>query len=135
MARPRRRHSRIRSARPAQTLRSNKRETSSRKQEFRVVIGPLTIDKHRHLVRIASRSLHLTPKELALLYALAASPGKVYRREELLRQVWGEGVYVTVRTVDVHMSKLRHKLRISEGGLSLAETVWGLGYRLRDPFS
>ncbi len=135
MARPRRRHSRIRSAGPAQKLHSKEREASSRKQESRVIIGPLTIDKHRHIIQIEGRCLHLTPKELALLYALAAFPGKVYRREELLKQVWGEGVYVAVRTVDVHMSKIRHKLRMSEGGLSLAETVWGVGYRLRDPSS
>lgn len=135
MAQPRRKHSRNRLARPAQKLHSKERQTSSRKQESRIIIGPLTIDKHRHLIQMENRCLHLTPKELALLYALAGSPGKVYRREELLRQVWGEGVYVAVRTVDVHMSKLRHKLRMSEGGLSLAETVWGLGYRLRDPSS
>jgi two-component system, OmpR family, response regulator ResD len=104
-------------------------------QESRIIIGPLTIDKQRHLVQMESRRLHLTPKELALLCTLAASPGKVYRREELLQQVWGQGVYVAVRTVDAHMSKLRHKLRTSEGGLSLAETVWGIGYRLRDPSS
>jgi DNA-binding response OmpR family regulator len=103
------------------------------KEEFRVIIGPLTIDKQRHLVELERRCLRLTPTELALLCALAASPGKVYRREELLRQVWGEGVHVAVRTVDVHMSQLRRKLRMSESGLSLAETVWGLGYRLRDP--
>jgi DNA-binding response OmpR family regulator len=86
-------------------------------------------------VQMESRRLHLTPKEFALLYTLATSPGKVYRREELLKQVWGEGIYVGVRTVDAHMSKLRHKLCISESGLSLAETVWGIGYRLRDPSS
>jgi len=106
------------------------------KQASRVVIGPLTIDKHRDFVQMERRRLHLTRKELALLYALATSPGKIYRREELLREVWGhEGVFVALRTVDAHMSKLRHKLRTSESGLSLAETVWGIGYRLRDPSS
>lgn len=82
-----------------------------------------------------TRYIHLTPTELALLCVLAISPGKLHRREELLREIWGEGVYVAVRTVDVHMSKLRHKLCPSEGGRSLVETVWGIGYRLRDPSS
>jgi two-component system response regulator ResD len=104
------------------------------KEESRVIIGPLMIDKNRHLVQMENRNLHLTPKEFALLFTLATSPGKVYRREELLRQVWRD-VYVALRTVDAHMSKLRHKLRSSKGGLSLAETVWGIGYRLRDPSS
>jgi DNA-binding response OmpR family regulator len=122
-----------RSVRMAQNLQSKGRGTSSMKQQSNVTIGPLTIDKARHLVQLGSRSIHLTPRELALLCALAACPGRVYRREELLHQVWGEAINVEVRTVDAHMSKLRHKLRTSEDSLSLAETVWGIGYRLRDP--
>lgn len=58
-------------------------------------------------------------------------PGEVHRREELLQRVWGGDIHVTPRTVDVHMSKLRQKLGISDKGVSLAETVWGVGYRLR----
>lgn len=127
--------SRNRSARPVRKLHSKGRKTLSTKEESRIIIGPLTIDKARQLVQMESRRLHLTPKEFALLFTLATSPGKVYRREELLRQVWGEDIYVGVRTVDAHMSKLRHKLCTSGGGLSLAETVWGIGYRLRDPSS
>ncbi len=105
------------------------------KQQSRVTVGPLTIDRLCHLVQLGSRSIHLTPIEFALLCTLAAHPGRVYRREELLHLVWGEGIYVEVRTVDAHMSKIRHKLRTSEDSGSLAETVWGIGYRLRDPSS
>ena len=86
------------------------------------------------VIEIKSRRFHLTPIELALLSILASSPGKIFRREELLREVWG-AVYVSLRTVDVHMSKLRNKLRIAECEASLAETIWGIGYRLRDPSS
>ena len=124
-----------RSARSAQKLQSKGRRTSSLKRQSKIIIGPLTIDKLRHLVQLGSRSVHLTPIEFALLCTLAACPGRVYRREELLQQVWGEGIYVEVRTVDAHMSKLRQKLRISENSLSFAETVWGIGYRLRDSSS
>lgn len=102
------------------------------RQQFKVIVGPLAIDRQRQSVLIGSRSIHLTPTEFALLWALAAHPGTVYRREELLQRVWGEGIHVTLRTVDVHMSKLRQKLRASEDELSFAETVWGIGYRLRD---
>ena len=80
---------------------------------------------------MGTQTIRLTPTEFALFWILAAHPGEVYRREELLRQVWGEDVHVTPRTVDVHMSKLRQKLRLSDDGLSLAETVWGIGYRLK----
>lgn len=104
-------------------------------QSKTIIIGPLTIDKMRKLVQLESRSIHLTPIELALLCALAACPGRVYRREELLHQVWGEDINVEVRTVDAHMSTLRHKLQTTDDSLSLAETVWGIGYRLRDPSS
>jgi len=62
---------------------------------------------------------------------LAQRPGRVYSREELLKLVWGEEIFVAARTVDVHMAKLRHKLRDKAGGSDVAETVWGVGYRLR----
>jgi DNA-binding response OmpR family regulator len=55
----------------------------------------------------------------------------VYRREELLKSVWGEEIFVAIRTVDVHMAKLRHKLRGKAGRPDIAETIWGVGYRLR----
>lgn len=85
---------------------------------------------------MGNRTLHLTPKELALLSVLVASPGKVCRREDLLQQIWGkEGVFVALRTVDAHMCKLRHKLRLSDDQQSLAETIWGIGYRLRVPIA
>lgn len=122
-----------RSTRPARKLRS-KRPTASMKRASTVIIGPLTIDKQLGMVQIENRNLHLTPKELALLSTLATAPGRIFRREELLREVWRE-VSVAARTVDVHMSKLRKKLRASHSGFSLAETVWGMGYRLQYPSS
>jgi two-component system response regulator ResD len=124
-----------RSVRRVSTLKSKGRVISHRKQQPKLIIGSLVIDKARRLVHLETRSIHLTPIELSLLCALAACPGKVYRREELLHQVWGEDINVEVRTVDAHMSKLRHKLCTSEDSLSIAETVWGIGYRLRDPSS
>jgi DNA-binding response OmpR family regulator len=86
------------------------------------------------MIQIQHRRLPLTPKEFALLNVLVSSPGKTFTREELLRKVWGT-VYVSLRTVDVHMSKLRNKLRTASDKVNLAETIWGIGYRLRDPSS
>jgi DNA-binding response OmpR family regulator len=122
-----------RSTRPARKLRSTG-STTSKKRASTVIIGPLIIDKQLGIVQIERRNLHLTPKELALLSTLATAPGRIFRREELLREVWRE-VSVAARTVDVHMSKLRKKLRASDSGFSLAETVWGMGYRLQYPSS
>ena len=100
-----------------------------------LTVGPLVIDRDRHEVRLRSRSIRLTPTECALLCALASDPGKVYRREELLKLVWGSGIFVEARTVDAHMAKLRQKVRGNENDPAIAETVWGVGYRLRVGFS
>lgn len=78
-----------------------------------------------------SQTIHLTPREFDLLWVLASQPGQVYRREDLLSQVWGKGIFVALRTVDVHMAKLRQKLRSTETQPDLVETIWGVGYRLR----
>ena len=80
---------------------------------------------------MGNRAIRLTPNEFAVLWVLVTHPGEVYRREELLQRVWGKGIYVTPRTVDVYMSKLRQKLRMSDDALNLVETIWGIGYRLR----
>lgn len=89
------------------------------------------IDRPRREVTVHNRPVHLTPREFGLLWVLALHPGKVYRREELLSQVWGKETFVALRTVDVHMAKLRHKLRSRNVQPDIAETIWGVGYRLR----
>jgi|SRR5690349_24733230 DNA-binding response OmpR family regulator len=98
-----------------------------------MVVGPLTIDKLRHEVTVASRKVKLTPTEFALLWQLASDPGRVFRRDELLQAVWGQSISVENRTVDAHMSKVRRKLYRPREAPSLVETVWGIGYRLRRP--
>jgi two-component system response regulator ResD len=100
-------------------------------QRAQVTVCSLAIDRQRRSVQIGDQPIRLTPTEFALLWTLATHSGEVCRREELMQRVWGEGIHVTPRTVDVHMSKLRQKLRASDDGLSLVETVWGIGYRLR----
>jgi DNA-binding response OmpR family regulator len=108
-----------------------KGDTSRPSKQHTSTIGPLVIDRQRNEVRLHNRPIHLTPTEYALLCVLASLPGKVFRREELLKLVWGNGIFVEPRTVDAHMAKLRHKLRTGEKDAPLAETVWGIGYRLR----
>jgi DNA-binding response OmpR family regulator len=105
--------------------------TSQSSKQDRLAVGPLIIDRHRHEVRLYDHSFHLTPTECSLLCVLASRPGKVYRREELLKLVWGTGIFVEARTVDAHMAKLRQKLRVKGDDSAIAETVWGVGYRLR----
>jgi two-component system, OmpR family, alkaline phosphatase synthesis response regulator PhoP len=93
----------------------------------------LEIDRSRYLVLRnagsgAEERMHFPRKEFELIRVLASAPGKVFSREELLDEVWGTDVYVTTRTVDVHIRKIRKKL-----GSGYVETVTGVGYRLSQP--
>lgn len=86
-------------------------------------VGDLEIIKDEYIVRKGERVLSLPRKEFELLYFLAAHAGKVFSREKLLENVWGD-VYVVDRTVDVHVRKLREKL-----GNEYIQTIKGVGYK------
>ena len=94
-------------------------------------IHDLEIDRDRYLVYRngpeGRETVRLPRKEFELLYFLAAHPGRVFTRQELLDAVWGRDVYVVDRTVDVHIRKIREKL-----GHHYIETVKGVGYRFRE---
>jgi DNA-binding response OmpR family regulator len=77
--------------------------------------------------------VQLSPREFQLLYTLARSPGRVFPRGTLLRQVWGEDEYIDERTVNVYVQRLRNKLGDSSTESQLIETVRGFGYRLVKP--
>lgn len=96
----------------------------------RLVVHDLEIDRDRYLVFQESNGREekqLPRKEFELLYFLAADPGKVFSRQEILDDVWGEDVYVVDRTVDVHVRKIREKI-----GSEYIETVKGVGYKFRE---
>ncbi|MCI4670943.1 MAG: response regulator transcription factor [Bacteroidia bacterium] len=86
-------------------------------------VGDLEIIKDEYIVRKGERTLSLPRKEFELLYFLASHAGKVFSREKLLENVWGD-VYVVDRTVDVHVRKLREKL-----GNEYIQTIKGVGYK------
>ncbi len=94
-------------------------------------IHDLEIDRDRYLVYRngpeGRETVRLPRKEFELLYFLAAHPGKVFTRQELLDEVWGRDVYVVDRTVDVHIRKIREKI-----GSNYIETVKGVGYKFRE---
>jgi DNA-binding response OmpR family regulator len=90
-------------------------------------VGDLRIDPERHEVTIGERSIDLRPKEFELLTTLARNPGVVFDRERLLKLAWGYDYYGDSRTVDVHVTWLREKLRESTARI---QTVWGVGYKL-----
>lgn len=93
----------------------------------RLTVGPLEINLTARAVSVHGRSVSLSRREYELLCALASEPGRVFTREELLRDVWGFRSLGTTRTLDSHASRLRRKLA---GAGDLIDNVWGVGYRL-----
>jgi two-component system, OmpR family, alkaline phosphatase synthesis response regulator PhoP len=84
----------------------------------------LLIDPVQFLVIVGSEEITLAKKEFELLYLLASKPGRVFLRNEILNQVWGNDVIVGDRTIDVHIRKIRQKL-----GMDCITTVKGVGYK------
>jgi two-component system, OmpR family, alkaline phosphatase synthesis response regulator PhoP len=89
-----------------------------------ISIGNLVIDPEKFIVEIEGKEFILAKKEFELLYLLASRPGRVFLRNEILSQVWGNEVIVGDRTIDVHIRKIRQKL-----GIDCITTVKGVGYK------
>jgi two-component system response regulator MprA len=97
-----------------------------------VLVSPsgLRLDPVAHSVHVGDDAIALTPTEFRLLAALAARPGEVLRRRELVSAAWPDGAIVNANTLDAYVARIRRKLR--ESGASAAiETARGVGYRLR----
>lgn len=100
------------------------------KLEVKIInAGPVTIDIERSLATADGKALRLTAIEFKLLLELAKSDGRVLRRDTLLDRVWGTEVYITDRTVDTHIRRLREKLGKTS---KYIETVRGFGYKFRE---
>ena len=87
-------------------------------------IDNLVIDPVQYLIKIDGKEVILAKKEFELLYLLASKPGRVFLRNEILNQIWGNDVIVGDRTIDVHIRKVRQKI-----GLDCITTVKGVGYK------
>jgi two-component system response regulator ResD len=101
------------------------------RQPHVVEVKGLHIDRIRFEVKIGSCEVRLSRKEFDLLWVLASESGRAFRREELIDRVWGRGFFIDTRTVDVHIARLRTKVKAVSGEAPFIETVWGIGYRLR----
>ena len=89
----------------------------------------LTISLEKYEVHFQGNVVEMPPKELEVLYFLAAHQNRVFTREQLLEQVWGFEFFGDSRTVDVHIKRLREKLQGSEALGWQIRTVWGVGYK------
>jgi two-component system, OmpR family, alkaline phosphatase synthesis response regulator PhoP len=89
-----------------------------------IAVGELVIDPHRFVIIYKGKEISLAKKEFELLYLLASRDGRVFVRNEILNNVWGNEVIVGDRTIDVHVRKIRQKL-----GIDCITTVKGVGYK------
>ena len=88
----------------------------------------LIVNLSNYSVTYDGQQIDMPPKELELLYFLASSPNQVFTREQLLDNIWGYEYVGDTRTVDVHVKRLREKIK--DKPTSRIETVWGIGYKL-----
>ena len=87
----------------------------------------LVVNLSNYSVMYQGRNIDMPPKELELLYFLASSPNQVFTREQLLDHIWGYEYIGDTRTVDVHVKRLREKIKDHETWQ--IATVWGIGYK------
>ena len=94
--------------------------------------GGVVVDPDKRQATVRGQAIELTKQEFDLLYLLAARPGIVFSRAALLQQVWRDDAYVTERTVDSVISRLRRKVEQDPQDPELILTAWGMGYKFAD---
>jgi DNA-binding response OmpR family regulator len=97
-----------------------------------VAVKGLTVDPARRHARLDGREIELTSHEFDLLYLLASHPGIVFTRDALLQRVWGNDTFVTERSVDTLIKRLRRKIESDATDPQLILTVWGTGYKFAE---
>jgi two-component system response regulator ChvI len=105
------------------------RDPGSREEEKIVRAGPLELDALRYTARWRTEPLALTVTEFLLLQALVRHPGHVKTRQQLMEEAYPNDAYVSERTIDSHIKRLRRKLEQRDSQFAAIETVHGLGYR------
>lgn len=99
------------------------RNAADHQDESKVVLEDLTINRQNYSIAVKDSNWILPKKEFDLLMFFVSNPNKVYTRDEILLSVWGKGIHVTERTVDVHIRKIREKI-----GDDYIRTIKGVGY-------
>ena len=111
------------------------RRTSNREQPKAapavIISGDMHMDCDSRRVSIEGREVNLTAKEFDVLELLIKNPNKVYSREQLLKLIWGADYPGDVRTVDVHIRRLREKIEKNPSEPKYVHTKWGVGYFFR----
>jgi two-component system response regulator ChvI len=97
-----------------------------------MVRGDLVLDETKHQCTWLGKDIQLTVTEFLLIKALAARPGMVKSRDQLINAAYGENIYVDDRTIDSHVKRVRKKFRASDGTFNRIETLYGIGYRYKE---
>jgi DNA-binding response OmpR family regulator len=97
-----------------------------------VRVSGIEIDEPKRRVRVYGRDVELTDQEFRLLHLLATHPGIVFRREALLAKIWRGDTYVTVRSVDTLVKRLRRRIEADPATPRFLLTVWGVGYKFTE---
>jgi two-component system OmpR family response regulator/two-component system alkaline phosphatase synthesis response regulator PhoP len=105
---------------------------ASRTADDVLKIRGVEIDLPRRKVRIDERDVELTDQEFRLLHLLATHPGIVFSREALLARIWRGDTFVTVRSVDTLVKRLRRRIEADPANPVFVHTVWGVGYKFAD---
>ena len=108
------------------------KETESKEDDTSIRLGKLLLDTENERVFIDKEEVFVTSKEFDILKLLAGNPDKVYSREQLLSTIWGDAYPGDVRTVDVHIRRLREKIEEDPGMPRVILTKWGIGYYCRN---
>ena len=109
-------------------MRRTRHEEENQEKGKSIQVGDLRLDCESRRVFIAGKEINLTAKEFDVLELLVFNPNKVYSRENLLNIVWGYEYPGDVRTVDVHIRRLREKIEINPSEPKYVHTKWGVGY-------
>jgi two-component system response regulator RegX3 len=113
-------------------LRRRELDRSPTPESSKIVSGPVTIDLARHVVTIHGKTVSLTRSEFQLLRLLAARPGEVFKRSQIMEELWQTEFDGDERACDVHISNLRQKVEADPQRPELVLTVRGIGYKFAD---
>ena len=108
------------------------KDAEEKSDDNSIRLGSLVLDTENERVFIGKDEVFVTSKEFDILKLLAGNPDKVYSREQLLSTIWGDAYPGDVRTVDVHIRRLRNKIEEDPGMPRVILTKWGIGYYCRN---
>jgi two-component system response regulator ChvI len=111
---------------------SNRAEAGGAAPAGVMVRADLVLDESKHQCTWLGRDIQLTVTEFLLMKALAARPGNVKSRDQLIDAAYGENIYVDDRTIDSHVKRIRKKFRTVDQDFNQVETLYGIGYRYKE---